>query len=216
MKSYRFARCCRVVIGVALALSVAAATQAQESSCGPLTNHYGPFDYRTQRDKIKVAEDYHFTPEVEALIRGKSGTSIAADISYVLAVSPNHHRALVAATRLAERMKTPQPPRLTYSVDCYYERAIRFARNDGVVRVLYALYLHKQRKMDVALHQLSIATEIAGDNALSHYNIGLAYFELGELNLALAQAHRAKALGFDANHLADLLRQKNAWKDPVT
>ncbi len=215
MKSPRLALCLRIVIGVAFALPAAAATQAQESACGPLTNHYGPFDYRTQRDKIKVAEDYHFTPEVEALIRGKSGTSIAADISYVLAVSPNHHRALNAATKLAEQMKTPQPPRLRYSVDCYYDRAIRFAKNDNVVRVLYALYLHKQRKPEMALHQLSIATEFAGDNPLSQYNIGLAYFELGQLDLALTQAHKARSLGFDVTPLADLLRQKNAWKDPV-
>ena len=52
---------------LALALGLGAA-HAQEA-CGALGNHYGPFDYRTQRDKLKIVEDYHFNAGVEALVR---------------------------------------------------------------------------------------------------------------------------------------------------
>ena len=34
------------------------------------------------------------------------------DISYALNVFPNHHRALIAITRLADRLRTERPPSL--------------------------------------------------------------------------------------------------------
>ena len=198
-----------------LLLSAAASTHAQATSgCGPLANHYGPFDYRTQRDKLKVVEDYHFTPEVEALIRGKSSSAVGGDLSYLMRTSPNHHRGLIALMRLAERTKTPQPLNVQYPLDCYFARAIQFAHDDTVVRVLYSQYLRKQGKPDLARQQLDTASELAKDNAFSHYNIGLGYFELGVFDRALAQAHKAKAMGFERQELADMLKRQNQWKDP--
>jgi len=186
------------------------------SACGPLANHYGPFDYRTERSRLKVVEDYHFTPEVESLVRGKSGTSVAADISYLMRTSPNHHRGLLAILRLSERTKCPQPPNLQYSVECYFDRAIRFKPDDTVVRVLYAQYLHRQKRAPQALAQLQAATEFARDNALSHFNIGLMYFEMGDDTRALEQAHKARALGLDRPELEQRLKAKGAWKDPAS
>ena len=60
-----------------------------------LHNAFGPFDYRTAtKDKLKLVESYHFTPKVESLIGGQSGT-LGADIDYTLRAFPNHPRALL-------------------------------------------------------------------------------------------------------------------------
>ena len=57
---------------VMLALTAA---QAAAQACGPLpTGGYGPYDYRYRRDKVGIVEQYHFTPKVEALIAGATGT----------------------------------------------------------------------------------------------------------------------------------------------
>jgi hypothetical protein len=76
------------------------------------------------------------------------------------------------------------------------------------------MYLNEHDKREDALQQLRVATELAGENGFSHYNIGLAYFDLGMPELALAQAHKARALGFPSTELADKLRAKGQWKDP--
>lgn len=216
MNDSRFARWARAMIGAAVLLPAAMAVQAQNSNCGPLENHYGPFDYRTQRDRLAIVERYHFTPNIEALSRGATTTRAAGDISYLMRTSPNHHRGLVSLVRLAERENSPQPRGLEYSVDCYFERAIRFRRDDVIVRMLFARYLHKQRRTPEALQQLETASQLAAESAHSHYNVGLIYFEVGEYDLALAQAHRAMSLGFDQPELAKLLKGKNKWKDPVS
>lgn len=196
-------------------LALASTAMAEAPACGTLENHYGPFDYRTQRDKIVIVERYHFTPSVEALTRGASTTKLGGDISYLLRTSPNHHRGLHAMVRLAEREKTLHPANMGYSVDCYFDRAIRFQNDDTTVRMLYAQYLYKHKRAPEAMAQLQIATELAKDNGFTHYNVGLVYFEMGRYDLALKQAHKAKALGFEQTELAKMLAAKNQWKEPA-
>lgn len=189
--------------------------QGAPNNCGSIANHYGPFDYRTQRDKLKIVEEFHFTSAVESLLRGKTSINPGPDIAYTLHTSPNHHRALMALVRLTEKLKTPQPPGMIRPVECYFDRAIRFAPDDTVVRILYAQFLTKHDRTDESLRQLDAAVLYAKDNSFSHYNIGLAYFDLRQFDKALAQAHKAAALGFERTELANLLKGVNKWQEPA-
>jgi tetratricopeptide (TPR) repeat protein len=184
-----------------------------QSACGPITSSYGPFDYRTQRAQLKIVEDYHFNAGVEAGIRGQSAGTATGDISYLMNTSPNHHRGLMSILRIAERTKSPHPPGLQYSVECYFERALRFQPDDTVVRAMYAQYLHTNRRMADARAQLDAAVGHAGDRGLSHYNLGLVYFDIGEYDRALAQAHKARSLGFDRADLEQRLKAAGKWKN---
>lgn len=208
MKTFRIA--CTVLV------MLTGAAQADTNSCGSLKNGYGPFDYRYRRDMLERVEKFHFTPPVEALIRGQSTVTsygYAGDISYLMGTSPNHHRGLAAIMRLVERDKNPQPPQLQYSIDCYFDRAIRFAPDDLIVRMLYAQYLQKSGKNEAALKQLQFVEEKAQDNPLTHFNIGLIYFDLGRYDDALKQAQRAKTLGLARTELVDRLREKGKWRE---
>jgi len=195
--------------------ALASTAQAQTPVCGDLRNHYGPFDYRTQRDKLEIVERHHFTPSVESLRAGASTTKVGGDISYLLATSPNHHRGLVALMRLAEKEKSPHPERMRYSVECYFDRAIRFQKDDTTVRMLYAQYLHKHKRTPEAMAQLQFASDLAKENGFTNYNVGMVYFEMGQYDLALKQAHKAKALGFDQPELAQMLAAKGKWTEPA-
>lgn len=182
--------------------------------CGSLANHYGPFDYRSERDgRLRIVERFHFSPEVEALIHGESGY-IGADLDYVLMTSPNHHRALMSTVRYGERLKTSQPPAMKYSIDCYFDRAIRFQPDDTVVRELFAQYLAKGGHVKEAKEQLKAASNYAKDNAISHYNIGLIYFDLKDYDSALEQAQLASEEGFPRPELRDKLKGVGKWQDP--
>lgn len=203
-------------------LDVSAQVPAQRGAenpnqlCGVIyTNHYGPFDYRTQRAALKVVEDFHFTTRVESLLGGQSGY-VGGDLNYTLRSSPNHHRALVALMRWVERSKADQTQGMDFPVECYFDRAIRFRPDDTVVRALYAQFLHKRNRTEEGLRQLDLAVAHAEDNAISQYNLGLVYLELGATDKALAQAHKALAMGFTKPDLANELKKLGRWQEPST
>jgi tetratricopeptide (TPR) repeat protein len=183
--------------------------------CGSLANHYGPYDYRTERQgKLGIVERSHFAPSVEMLVRGTDNASIEQHLNYVLRTSPNHHRALVSTIRLGERLKLPQIPSMDYSIECFLERGLRFQPDDTVVRALYARYLGKLKRANEGIDLLDRGLEYTTENPLSTYNFGLIYFELGDHERALKQAHLALKLGFPAPELSDMLKKAGKWREP--
>lgn len=204
----------------ALYLSVLATTLFLSGSvaafeeCGDLkTGGYGPFDYWTDQGKLKIVEDFHFTPEVESLRKGKSGY-IGGDLDYTLRAFPNHPRALMAMIKLGEKEKTNRPIGAGFSVFCYLDRAIRFRPEDATVRMIAATYLAKRGKHEEALKHLETAQQHGGENANLHYNIGLTYFELKRYDAALTHAHKAYRLGFQLPGLRNKLQRVGKWQEP--
>ncbi|MBK9363219.1 MAG: ABC transporter permease [Rubrivivax sp.] len=169
-------------------------------TCGKMNMGYGPFDYRksTQADR-ELVEKFHFTPRVEALLDGASTmkSELGADIAYLLHAFPNHPRGLLAMWRLSDQRKLDPPPRVPFTVACYFERGLNLAKDDTVVRALYASFLASRNRKADALAQLKIATHFAAENPISHHNIGLVYLDLKEPDLALEQAHKAPEDGHE-------------------
>ena len=190
---------------------------ANNSSCGTLfsSGQYGPYDFRTDKDKLPIVLGAHFTPEVELLIRGKSSGTPGGDIDYTLRAIPNHPNALIAMMRLAEKEKTPQPRGSRYTVECWFDRALQFRPDDNVARMIYATFLIKNGSMPQAVDQLDRVTATAGDNAFTHYNAGLIYFNIKDFDKALSQAHKALALGLPRTELADQLKTAGKWTEPT-
>jgi len=189
---------------------------ANISSCGALfgPGQYGPYDFRTDKEKLPIVLGAHFTPEVEALIRGRTNRAPGGDIDYTLRAIPNHPNALMAMMRLGEKEKTSQPSGSRYPVECWFDRAIRFRPDDNVVRMIYATFLAKNGRAPQVLEQLERVTATAGENAFTHYNAGLIYSDIKNYNKALVQAHRALALGFPRTELADQLKAAGKWVEP--
>jgi tetratricopeptide (TPR) repeat protein len=196
---------------------LAAAAQAQEggSPCGPLRppGQYGPLDFR-KNEGLQIVVGAHFLPFVEALVRGNTAATPGGDIDYTLRAIPNHPRALIAMTRLAEKEKRAQPVGARYTVECYYERAIRFTPDDLIVRMLYANFLIANSRNSEALSQLDSVTKNAGDNPFTHYNLGLIYFDAKEYEKSLQHAQIAYALGFQQTLLKDKLQGVGRWAEP--
>lgn len=200
-----------------LCCSACAYAQNSDWQCGPLVaqGQYGPFDYRTDRDKQAIVVGAHFTPEVEALIRGTTSARPGADIDYTLRAIPNNHRALLAMVRLAKMEKTAQPSGSRYTLTCWFERALLFRPDDSVVRMLYSQYLYSQQDKLKASQQLDRALPYAKDNGVTHYNLGLHYFDQGLYEKARGQAHTALALGVTQTGLREQLSQVGQWREPA-
>lgn len=201
-----------ICLAINFSINGIATAQTTSTGCGPID---GGADYRgAEQGYLKQVEDFHFTPSVESLIHGHTGT-IGSDLDYTLSHFPNHHRALIAMMRLGEKEKTSQPGGSKYSVECWFDRAVRFRPDDVIVRMIYSTYLNKQGRRADAASQLGIATTYAKDDAFAHYNIGLHYFDLKNYDQALIEAHKAIALGFAQTALRDKLQSVGKWTEPA-
>jgi len=183
------------------------------AGCGALENAYGPYDYRTDKDKLGIVEKFHFGPQQESLT---AGSRVGGDLDYTLRAFPNHHRALMAMMKLGAKQKRAQATNTNYSVECYMMRAEVFRPDDAMVKVIYGLYLMQSGRAKDAIAKLEAAREGDSQNANVNYNLGLAYAELRQYDKALESAHRAYEAGFPLPGLRNKLQRAGQWRDPHT
>jgi predicted Zn-dependent protease len=194
--------------------SAAALAQGVAPACGSLQGGFGPYDYRTApKETREIVESAHFTLGVETLRAGNAGT-LGGDISYTLGAFPNHPRALLAMSNLSRRLNTPKPPGARWTIDCYFDRALRWRPDDPSVRLVYGIHLTRSGQKDAARAQLMIADRDAVDEGGFHYNLGLAFLDLGDSDRALMHAWRAYALGYDLPGLKRRLEKMGKWREP--
>lgn len=195
-------------------LVLLAGTAQAATDCPAFNNTTSGGDYTsaTDRTKLTVVEQFHFTPQVERLERGQSGY-LADDIGYTLDHFANHHRALTSLARLALREKSPRPKGMKYSIDCYFDRAIRFRPNDSRVRAIFGGYLLVVGQEDAALAQLEEAARLEPNNATNQYNLGLLYLRRKNFDKAREAAKLAYGLGMPLPGLKNKLVAAGQWKD---
>ena len=182
--------------------------------CGELKNAYGPFDYMERyslKSNLDIVETYHFTSDVENLIRGNTSSTPAGDLDYTLRAWPNHHRALVSLFKYSIREKSTQISGLKWPVECYFDRAIRMNAKDAQVRSIYSAFLSHHNRNREALEQLEVAANLEPDNATILYNLGLLYFKQKNYEKARHYAKQAYALDFPLSGLKNKLIRAGKW-----
>jgi hypothetical protein len=179
-----------------------------------LENNYGPFDYRSATHEQLRAERAHFQPQTEILLGGSTG-DIGPDLSYTLRVYPNHYRALMSTMNFARQHKADPAPGVQYTIACYFDRALRFRRDDHLVRLLYAHHLIGSAKADEARAQLDYVARVEQDNPITVFNTGMLFFDNQDYERAIALAHRAMAMGMQRDELRKRLESVNLWREPA-
>ena len=207
----------RILLSTTLcATSVCAFAQNDSIACGTLRSpgQYGPYDYRTIPGESKyLVEMAHFTPKVENLIAGNTGTLPSGDLDYTLRAIPNHPRALLSMSRYSTKIKSERIPGARYPMECYFERAMRMAPDDPMPHLIYASYFKDRNKLAEAKKQLGEAERLRGDpgNSDFDYNLGLLYYDLGDYDKAAVAARRAYALGAPFPALMNKLKAVKRW-----
>ncbi|KQV61300.1 MULTISPECIES: hypothetical protein [unclassified Duganella] len=188
---------------------------ALAADCPPFSKGSTGGDYYNGEDAkgLAVVEAFHFGPQVEALLRGMSGT-LGGDIAYTLEHFPNHPRALAAMARLGLRAKKVQVPGAHHTVECYFTRAIAFVPSDGAARALFGAYLLSLKRDADAIGQLRAALDIQPGDAAAWYNLGLAHVRRKDWPAALDAAHKAYGLGFPLPGLRQQLKAAREWREP--
>ena len=206
----------KTLSGITLVLLLAITTnlQAAKTFCGKLDawDQFGPFDYRSaSKENLEVVESQHFTENIKNLIRGEDAF-LGDDLSYTLVRFPNHYPALQAIVKLSMREKDVRPLSAHYSVECFFDRAMRFRPGDGIVRMLYANYLLKLKgRGEEALEQYQEAVKIQPEHANINYNIGLLYLKAKNYEQSVVHAKKAYRLGFPLPGLRNKLKRAGKW-----
>jgi len=208
----------KTLSGIALLIILVAATnlQAADSYCGELDNigQFGPYDYTDplNNTNLRLVESAHFTSNVKRLQSGNTSAFVGADIDYTLRSFPNHHPALIAMTKLSFKEKTSRPKGAKYSIECYFDRAIRFKPGDGIARMVYGNYLLQlDGRRDDAFEQYHEAVRIQPENANINYNLGLIYMKRKDYEQSIVYAKKAYELGFPLPGLRNKLMKTGKW-----
>ena len=210
---------CLLAATAAATLALPAQAARKEPYCGNLDNAYGPYDYRKGAGELefnlKLVEGAHFTADVENGIKGRSST-LAGDIDYTLRAFPNHAVALGTVIRVASRdKKSLFLPGGTRPVECYFDRAVRFAPDDPSTHTLYGSYLLSVGRVAEALLKYQTAAQLDPDNPSTNYNLGLVYFKNKDMANANKYAQIAYALEFPLPGLKNMLMQAGKWDPSV-
>jgi tetratricopeptide (TPR) repeat protein len=201
-----------LLVGLLLALPVHAANWQDFQPCEPLDPHFKSSDINDPATAglLQTVESNHFTPQVERLEKGATAP-LPRDIAFVLRYIPNHYRALNAMARWQLNNKLPTDPEaLVWTADCYFQRAIAFVPSDSQVHFVYAVYLHKAKRLAEAQKQYVEAEDLSEPTAELYYNRGLLEVDLGDLDAAQKYADRAYELGYPLRGLRDKLARARA------
>ncbi|MEX1198524.1 MAG: tetratricopeptide repeat protein [Pseudohongiellaceae bacterium] len=178
---------------------------------GGSPGNFGPYDYRTDKERLPVVENRHFTPQVEQLRRGETAQHPMSDASYTLVRFPNHHRALYSAVRFSLG-ESGYGSHDRYVAECFLQRAIHFRLNDPVPHMLYGLYLHRLGQLDKSLEKYQAAEELAPNDANLLYNMGLVYFDSGNYAESYRYAQAAYSHGIELPGLRRKLQEAGHWE----
>ena len=184
---------------------------------GGSPGNFGPYDYTLDKDRLRVVEKFHFTPETEALIGGGAGEYPSGGIDYTLTVIPNHHRALNSAVRLhfqlALRSGRIDPNEALRSpAECYLQRAVNYAPRDAISHMLYGVMLHRSTRLEEALVEYRIAKELAPRTPSIEYNYALALADMGRYEDAKQIAKELYDGGYPLPGLKRKLKAAGNWE----
>lgn len=168
-----------------------------------------PLDYRDPKDEphLKSIEGAHFDKDTENLVKGMN-EPLPGDIHYVLMRFVNHYRALnsMATWQLKNGFTLG---RIEYlPAECYFERAVAFTPEDPVIYVIWGNYLTRKKEYDRALSTYKEAERLDPDSAEVHYNLGLLYLKLDDVDNARTHAKAAYAGDYPLPGLRNLLRKR--------
>lgn len=205
--------CLIFFVGLALIAPVRAYGADVRIGCGTLSNPYGPYDYNNAYDrihKLPIVEKFHFTRSVRMLEHGSSG-SLPGDLDYTLRAFPNHPYALYAMARWQLQHGDRAGPNY-YTAECYFKRAIKFRPKDGVVWMIYGIFLQRKGELEAALQKYLHAKKLIPKSPELDYNLGLLYVKLKKFAKARQFAELAYKGGYPLPGLRDKLKAAGKWK----
>jgi len=179
----------------------------------PQSTEYSDMNDPSSTAHVKMMETYHFSRDVEHLIKGLSAP-LPFDIAFILNHVPNHYRALNAMAEWQLKNKFPDNrDNELLTADCYFHRAISYRPGDSYLRFVYGIYLHRAKRFADAQKVYDQAERMGVAGAELFYNRGLLELDMGNLAKASEYANRAYGMGYPLPGLRNKLTHARAEKN---
>jgi tetratricopeptide (TPR) repeat protein len=152
----------------------------------------------------------HTKPAIDRIRAGDFSQPVIADLDFTLRGWPNHPLALGA---LVDYVVGGGKLYGFPAAQCYFVHAQRWYPDDPTVFMLEGRYYWKIGEIDEA--RLAYLDALALNDSLVevHYNLGLVYLELKQMQLALEHAKRAYAGGYPLPGLRRKLVEAGVWEE---
>lgn len=173
-----------------------------------LNNDYYTIN-RTPRgtELLASVEKYHLGLAEEEL-RRKRYEAAKGDIVFMLNSFPNHPQALLLMVDLCGRWKSPV---CADDLPNRFNRAIAVNPRAPATFVIMGIWQQRRGAYPDAIGSYRQALALDPDSVNGHYNLGLAYFDAKQYDLANAHAQQAYRLGAQLPGLRDKLTRAGRW-----
>lgn len=171
------------------------------AEAGEPYNYYYPAPDRL----LENVEKYHLQQGIDKVKKGEFEYAWS-EFAFMLHYFPNHPRALQLISDLSIQMED------SVRTVKYFERALKLYPKEAPTYALYGVFLHKVGQPEKAIEQYLHALKIDNKPAEYHYNLGLAYYALNQLDKAYDAAKNAYSRGYPLPGLKEKLVAKGVWK----
>jgi tetratricopeptide (TPR) repeat protein len=186
-------------------------------SAGAFAQGAGGFDYYAPRTdnaditRLKNVEGYHLAPGQSKMAR-REYYYAQQEFEFILHYYPNHPKGLSLLSDLCEKYGDK---RCDAAAEAWFDKAIKLNPEVGQTYLLYGIHLHRKRQLEQAVKAYRRAIELAPSSVNAHYNLGLAYVDLKQYDLANQHAQRSYQLGAYTPGLKNKLEKVGKWNPNV-
>ena len=174
------------------------------------------FDYYAPRTKgeditrLKNVEGYHLGPAQEKMAK-RLYLYAMQELGFILGYYPNHPQALSLLSKLCDLWRDPK-----CDADGAFQRAVKRNPDAAHTYLLHGVHLHRKRQLNEAVKAYRRAVELQPNSGDAHYNLGLAYADLKQFDLANRHAQTSYKLGDYPPGLRRKLEQAGGWNPNVS
>jgi tetratricopeptide (TPR) repeat protein len=193
------------------ALILMAVLQLTGRSAFAWADYYAP---RTENGEISTfnnVTNYHLGPGREELAKTRFEAALQ-HAEFVLRYFPNHPQALSLLSEICLRSAIPK---CTATAEGWFKNAIAINPDAAPTYVLQALFLHRKQRLNEAVDAYRRAIELAPESLNAHYNLGLAYMDLKQFDLANVEAQKSYQLGASLQGLRTRLEKAGKWNPNI-
>lgn len=172
------------------------------------------YEPRTTEDQIRTLANvqlYHLGPGLEQLKLGRYHQALE-HFEFILRYYPNHPQVL----RLVSDMCLKARGKYCKVADEWFEKALALNPAVGTTHLLHGFHMHRTRHVKEAVKAYQRAIELQPNSRDAHYNLGLAYADLKQYELANQHAQRSYQLGANMPGLRYRLEKLGKWDPAVS
>jgi Tfp pilus assembly protein PilF len=173
-------------------------------------DYYHANDRNEDAQALRNVEQYHLEQGVSKMKAGQySGAH--ADFAFMLGYFPNHPQALALMSELCDLKWKDFRKDFQCDMESRFERAIARNPNASPTFLVYGLHLQRVNRLPQAIESYKKSIALYPESANAHYNLGLAYFDAKQFDLANRHANLSYALGMRLPGLRDKLMRAGKW-----